>query len=185
MSKPLLILSILILTLCKSLFAQTGKLQINLKILPELEQFLNSETIDVSLLTDGNPHREVISKTQTILFDSLKTDSIVIHISAYVKKNRFEKSYYYFSRLISIQNDSISKVELTFPEDCQFMKQSLNKHCPKCRRSDRVIPIRYGLGVPLFDSLGNIIKEERSYPGGCTVSNCDPNWYCERDKLKF
>ena len=141
--------------------------------------------MNVSLLGGINLHREVVSRTQTMLFDSLKTDSIVIYISSYVKKSNLEKSFSYFSKVISIQNDSIINVELTFPEDCKFMKHSLIKLCPKCKRSDRVIPIAYGLGIPIIDSLGNVKKEEKSYPGGCTVSNCDPSWYCERDKLKF
>ena len=46
------------------------------------------------------------------------------------------------------------------------------KHCPKCK-SEKVLRIVYGL---LDDPFA---LKDNEYPGGCIVSNNDPDWHCE------
>jgi hypothetical protein len=54
--------------------------------------------------------------------------------------------------------------------------------CPKCEKSDMVIPIVYGYPGPiLFKSA----EEGRVKLGGCFVATKHPKWWCKRDLLEF
>ena len=54
--------------------------------------------------------------------------------------------------------------------------------CPICNKTDEAIPILYG--DPTKRTLKRA-KKGKVWLGGCIISNCDPHWYCKRDKNKF
>lgn len=54
--------------------------------------------------------------------------------------------------------------------------------CPVCGRSNEAIPIVYG--EPAGRTLRKA-KRGKVYLGGCAVTQCDPHWYCKRDKVKY
>lgn len=81
---------------------------------------------------------------------------------------------------IEVNPDSTTNLYFSYPYSCPYIKSK--NVCPVCSKTDKVIPIIYG--EPTTESL------EKSENGkvklaGCLVSNCDPNWYCKRDKKEF
>lgn len=80
---------------------------------------------------------------------------------------------------ISIANDT--SMDFRWKRKCPYITTTYTPECPLCHRKDQVIPIIYGL-VKLKhggkkDGLG-----EKFLLGGCEVSDCDPHWFCKRDK---
>jgi len=65
----------------------------------------------------------------------------------------------------------------------KFCKYRLNKSkiCPNCKSEKEVIPIFYGL------TSGKFMKKNKNkyHFAGCEISNCDPKWFCKKNKLKF
>jgi hypothetical protein len=67
---------------------------------------------------------------------------------------------------------------------CKYDASLNNKRCPVCKKKNKVIPIRYGLlGSIKGDPLKNNGRTFKA--GGCKISDCDPHWYCKRDKIEF
>lgn len=56
------------------------------------------------------------------------------------------------------------------------------KICPKCQKTDEVIPIVYGYPT---ESLFEKAEKGKVLLGGCCVMDIYPKWYCKRDKIKF
>ncbi len=87
----------------------------------------------------------------------------------------------YQSKIIDVNvlADSTYFVEAIFKDPCVlYSKGKLNKNCPICNRQDKVIPIIYGFPIGKQNS-------KKYYYAGCEVTDCDPTWYCKRDKQKF
>jgi len=81
---------------------------------------------------------------------------------------------------IKINRDTILTIKLELAPLCEYDEHSKNKTCPICGKRDKVVPIEYGLPIGEIDK-----KNKHVYYGGCKITNCDPNWYCKRDKYKF
>jgi len=80
---------------------------------------------------------------------------------------------------VSIFQDSTTYIKIGFTDSCLFSNSSKsNKKCPKCHKSNKVIPILYGLPLGEMDT-------ENFYYAGCEITGCDSYWYCKRDKLRF
>lgn len=118
------------------------------------------------------------------IINNLDTGSQIIDIHSSIRVGKYDKT---FSSLIDFEifKDSITRLTINFPEDCKSNRNALSITCPKCKRTDKILPIVYGLTVPLFDETGKLIKSEPFYSGGCMVTKCDASWYCNRDRLKF
>ncbi|WP_179020109.1 hypothetical protein [Winogradskyella forsetii] len=95
---------------------------------------------------------------------------------------------------INKKNNEIKKLQYSLT--CLYDRSIDNNTCPKCHKSDNVIPILYGLIMdrPIFfknkKELRKIKKERRKEKktfilGGCVITNCDPNWYCQKDEFEF
>jgi hypothetical protein len=82
-------------------------------------------------------------------------------------------------RNVKTNNNASERFDIHNP--CIYDRREKDKTCPVCGKKNKVIPIRYGL---LIDLNGKKSKKD-FYPGGCEVTNCDPHWYCKRDKKKF
>lgn len=68
---------------------------------------------------------------------------------------------------------------------CPYDASVNDKTCPVCHKKNEVIPIRYGLIISIDGSEKNEEDGVTYLSGGCNVSNCDPHWYCKRDKKRF
>ncbi len=70
-------------------------------------------------------------------------------------------------------------------QSCRYDATLHNRTCPKCHRSDNVLPILYD-SETLEDPHAPL---QRTFPvyhqstEGAT--DCDPNWYCSRDRITF
>lgn len=163
-------------------FSQKGDLLLNIKILEPFKNKLNGQNIEIKFI--GYSNSDFPLPLNDTLINNLDSGSNALIIRSSIKVGKFNK---YFSSLIpfEIYKDSTTLLRIIFPDDCDFNKNALNNICPKCKQSDKVLPIEYGLSVPLFDKNGNSLKTTPTYPGGCMVSNCDPTWFCKRDKIEF
>ena len=79
---------------------------------------------------------------------------------------------------VVVKADSITEVRFILPPPCSYDKSAKNKTCPICKKKNQVVPIVYGLPMGPLDN-------KRYYYAGCNITNCDPNWFCKRDKHKF
>jgi len=167
-------------------YSQKSSLQIEVKFLPGLEKFLKDNEIRIIIFADSaSGYRKSVYGTGIIQIDSLYGDNITVLLASYIKKGDIEKDFSLAISDICLYKDSTTKVVAVFPPDCSYNRHVLNRTCPKCNKRDKVIPIKYGLRVPLYDKNGNIIDEGEYRPRGCVVSDCDPSWYCKRDKVEF
>ena len=83
---------------------------------------------------------------------------------------------------VRVYNDSIVKLNIIYlPPPCMYRDKN-DKTCPICNKSDKVIPIIYGLPSP---ELVKDAEKGKVWLGGCQISFCMPHWYCKRDKKEF
>jgi len=63
---------------------------------------------------------------------------------------------------------------------CKY-RENKSKICPNCKSDKNVVAIFYGL------TTGKFMKKNinKYHFAGCEISNCDPKWYCKKDKLEF
>jgi len=64
---------------------------------------------------------------------------------------------------------------------CPYDKTRNQTFCPVCKRTDKVVPVLYGL--PVWDSTGNIdgYADGKYYLGGCISDPyCRPTKHCNR-----
>lgn len=75
-------------------------------------------------------------------------------------------------------------VELNFEVEfyCPYDEHEDDKRCPTCQRKRDVVPIVYGLYI-------GEVPMKRGHPaiylGSCGITDCDPTWYCYKDRTKF
>lgn len=81
---------------------------------------------------------------------------------------------------INVSKDTIIDLYIDYPPPCEYNQS--DKTCPICKKKNQVIPIIYGLPNK---RLLNASKKEKVRLGGCTITACDPKWYCKRDEKEF
>lgn len=80
--------------------------------------------------------------------------------------------------LIKINGDT--SLNIFVKKFCQYHENKTSV-CPKCKSSEKVVPIFYGL-----TTLDFMKKNKKKYHfAGCEISYCMPKWYCNRDRLEF
>jgi len=83
-------------------------------------------------------------------------------------------------REVKIYQDSTIFIQINLAQ-CEYDYFG-QPSCPICNKTDETIPIVYG--EPAKRTLIKA-KKGKIWLGGCTISNCDPHWYCKRDKINF
>jgi Carboxypeptidase regulatory-like domain len=88
---------------------------------------------------------------------------------------------------IIVQTKNMKIKPFSLQVTCRFDKTKDQLFCPKCKKTDMVLPIRYGLPVPIYDSLGNVLDDwTKVHLGGCIMDvYCNPTKYCNRCSLEF
>lgn len=170
------------LTCSGSLLAQTTQLKIKLDILPSLKTLLKDTKCDISIINLETRIQKTFNDSGPVIFDSIPIRCLAVQIGAFVKVGLFQKNYTLFASF-NLRNDSVNEVVLQFPMDCSYNTNGLNSICPKCKKGDNVHPVIYGLFMPSSEAEAD--KMCVYYLGGCEITNCDPSWFCGRDKLFF
>ena len=87
---------------------------------------------------------------------------------------------FYLENKFDVQISGSTKANFYLKKFCKFRKNKTNI-CPVCKTNAGVQPIFYGLTTTTF-----MKKNKKKYHfGGCELSGCDPNWYCQKDKTEF
>lgn len=187
MKKKLLFL----LFITVSCFSQTGKLTGKL-LLKDSENYKKVSENTFVILKDGKRIDSVkVDGNLRFTFENLSTDTLKIFISP----RSYPINRYY---LICLKEKENHNIEIPYSSICTFEKDKGNV-CPICHKNDKVLPIVYGLISKITyrdkngnftDKKGKIISREESEKvkyksGGCIVSDCQPNWFCERDQAEF
>ena len=153
-------------------FGQSGALKGNIKhgISHENSPFVNIELI-------RNSDKKKLTSTATDTTGNFEIRNIPI--GNYSLCLRFVGYQEYNLTDINIFNDSTAIVEIHYP--CPTGSKISEKKCP-FGHTNEIIPIVYGL-----PSEKGIKKTEKGKIelGGCTVTECDPKWYCKIHKIKF
>ena len=172
--------------LLTSASAQNYKLRVQVNLLPELAHTFNKKEIRIFTF-DSLGGTNLLKIPGEIIIDSIAKDSVMLLLSSHWKFNSYKKEFILFTGKIKLIKDSVTSIYLTFPEECAYNKHAVNKVCPKCKKSDKVISILYGHRTPMFDKYGNILDPDPKefHLGMDYQTNCSPSWYCKRDKLSF
>ena len=168
-------------------FSQYRKLEISINLNPELAGDLINEKFNLIIFTDSFEKRTSYIPNQTLLIDSFPNSQGTIFITCHKKYDSLSISKFFLSVFpIDSTNQSLTKISFKFPRECENYKYIKNKTCPKCHKKNKVIPIIYGLIVPIYSEDGKLIEPKGEYYSGtCTEPECSPSWYCKRDKLTF
>lgn len=168
-----------------SCFSQTGKIEGKLFLdIPEEYDIIAKKTKVILDLKDRTYHTTVDDSLKFV-FDSLPRGKFMLTLdpkppgiyNIYEGKIKSKKSI---------------NLNIEYSISCKYNRSINDKTCPLCLKQDKVIPISYGLIIEtnfidadknIIDEKGNLIEKKKRtyYPGGCIVSECDPNWYCERE----
>lgn len=173
-----------------SCFSQTGKLTGKL-ILKDVENYKKVSENTFVILKDGKRIDSIkVDDKLSFSFENLSTDKLQVFTSLTSYPNMIYSIY--------LKEHEIKSIEIPYTSTCPYSKDRKNV-CPTCNKNDKVLPIFYGLlsitkykdknGNPT-DINGKIISKEedervRFISGGCVVSDCQPNWFCQRDQLNF
>ena len=194
----------LILFICFSLnsfcYSQSFKLHIKIALLPQLEEVLSKEGVQINLYHNGDPFAiqsfilfnsrdTLIEYYKDTLRKSLSSDTIMISLTSNILKPSLDKEFFLGLYDIILKKDTTIRIAVEFPENCPYNRNAFTSICHKCKKSDKVIPIIYSLRDPIFDENGNIpgyVYPKKYLQGQNWVSpECRPTWYCRRDKFRF
>jgi hypothetical protein len=78
-----------------------------------------------------------------------------------------------------------TSLQLNYIRNCNFDKSIKDKSCPTCKKKNNVIPIIYGLPYSKNGEDPTKGNGKKFVLAGCEITDCDPNWYCRKDKTKF
>ncbi len=159
--------------------------------------FAQSSINGTLVLNDPADHDFVVANTWVVLEQGTRTDSTRIDnnlhfvfkdVTAERPKLKITPRHYPVDTGYSLTNlkEGENKIEINYSPTCPFGKTG--NVCPVCHKSDDVIPISYGLLVTIEkkESQPDASTAKRTYkPGGCVVSDCQPQWHCEHDDKDF
>jgi hypothetical protein len=127
---------------------------------------------------NGPVAKGLLAQNKTIVTDkkgNFKVDSlwpgnysIEIIVAAYPPK--------YFA--FTIKEDSTFILTADLYTYCKYDAHKDDQTCPVCHKKNKVIPIIYGLPIGEMDTVNYRYA-------GCEITDCDPNWYCKKDKIEF
>lgn len=146
-----------------------GKLTIDKKyydIVAEKTKVFISESFNSKTIIDS----VVVDKELKFKFEDIKQDSIFL----YIEPRSYPYNIFYDYKF-NITKSQFA--EIPYQPVCPYSKNNI--FCPKCNKNDKSIPIIYGL------VLIKRLKSKKYHLGGCLTTDCDPIWYCKRDKVEY
>ena len=174
-----LLYTILFLITFSQGFCQSGEIGGKLMIANEEERsslpskiyaILKHENIKDSIQVDGNFNFK---------FENLRSGKYYVSFS--VRNYPINRSY-----IFNLKEGEKINQDIELKPICAFQNSKEKTNCPVCKKIDKVIPISYGLSVSIVPKgkKENTNRKNKVHEGGCVVSDCQPNWYCERDETR-
>jgi hypothetical protein len=166
MSKRIFLITFFIFTLFVISFSQTGTIRGHVH-----DRGAGVGLFAAEIFVKG------IARTALTDFDgNFRLDSVPIGV--------YDITVHYFSYGdttvigIGVAANTVTEVNFILGTPCINDLHAKSKKCPFCGKKNKVVPIVYGLVIGEQDV-------KRYYYAGCEITNCDPHWYCRRDKHKF
>ncbi|CAM3431831.1 hypothetical protein [Flavobacterium chungbukense] len=172
-------------------FSQNGKLTGKL-ILKDVENYKSVSEKTYIILKTGNRIDSVkVNHNLSFVFNNLATDTLRLSISP----RTYPTNIIY---RVCLKENEVKHVEIPYASICPYSEGKGNV-CPVCKKNDQVIPIVYGFTMKIkyrdkngnaTDKNGKIISKEEeekvtSKQGGCVITDCQPNWFCQLDNIDF
>ena len=87
----------------------------------------------------------------------------------------------------SIKLATDTTLQFNIHKYCKYDASRNDKTCPVCHKTDKVLPVKYGLPATTQKEKKKKKGGEDGefYPAENAATGCDPNWYCKRDKSRF
>jgi len=162
---------------------QHGDLELKMIILPELENSFRNEPIYIQIEGDGVKIDTVVRGVTKIEFKNVLATKLRVDIySSFKCSDSLTKKSFHEVTMLVMSDSSTTFRTISFPFNCALNKYTGGRVCPKCKKSDKVIPIIFGLPDP-FSLKGEVGVDYDL--GGCFVTACDPDWHCKRDNNDF
>jgi hypothetical protein len=163
---------------------RTGKsLDLKIEILPELVESFKNESINVELSYGNFKIDTSLINSTTFFIDSINYPSLWIRVSGSIKcADSISTNSFYILDKVALTKSSLTKKTIVFPFDCSLNRYRGGKICPKCKLTDRAIPIYRGHPDPTKIQGTAGIDYELCCP---ILSACDPRWHCKRDSTDY
>ena len=176
------LLTILITIIAGLPKSETGLL-LHVRILPELSASFKDRQIRVILQSKNFKLDTLLGNDHSLYLQSVPIGNMTIHFYSYIIcRDSVTKKYFRVFDNINLERDKRSVCSINFPFDCPMNKYIEGRICPKCHKSDQIIPMIYGLPDPT--SLKGEAGVDYSL-GGCITTGCDADWFCKRDWTEF
>jgi len=160
---------ILILNCLYNSSAQNGV--ITGKVVPEVKTEFDfiKNIVKVLICTDCEEFSTTLDENLSFEFQNIKPGNFEIWIEPHSKYT------YDFKSGILKPNENL-KIEIPVAFSCIYDQSENDKTCPNCQKQNRVIPVVFGLLS---------YSTRKYYHLGHLRTDCEPNWYCKRDKTLF
>lgn len=166
-------------------FCSAQTITIDGKLILQNEDDRNLVIEKTTIVLEQNGVKQVTKVNERLAFSFKINDSEKILITTVSKGIGSIAGRYYTLKNAELKKTDTISIKIPYALTCKYDKSKENKTCPVCKTDNEVIPISYGLTAEIIKE-GEEVKNEKKYkPGGCTTSDCDPNWYCKRDNLEF
>ena len=130
----------------------------------------------ITLTNDSVRHVEISNETGNFEFKNLTANNYEI---------TFSSIGYQDTSFMDIYVKGDTTINLVYVRNCPYDESINNMVCPKCHNKNSVIPIIYGLPYAPNGKDPTKGNGKKFILAGCLISDCDPNWYCRRDKIRF
>lgn len=161
-------------------FCQSGEISGKLLIANEEERNAMPSKVYAILKYENSRDSIQVDEKFNFKFENLPSGKYYLGFSI----QNFPRNFYY---IYNLKDDEKINIDIEFKPICPYQNSKEKTSCPLCKKEDKVIEIVYGLRATIVKKgeKENLKSKIKVFEGGCVVSDCQPSWYCERDKTKF
>ncbi len=155
-------------------FCQTGKVKIGITITDTVKPYF----LDIFAWRE----KKIVSKITVIqdgvyLIKDLPEGYYKFEFHSFESRSRI-----LYIDSVKVFNDSTTVLKVIYPGPCKFIyTQGLAPECPY-NHTDKIVRILYGYPTK---KMMKKAKKGLIFLGGCTISDCDPRYYCTLHKIEI